>query len=256
MGEKAADGQSDLFFSKELADDAPPIARRHLHDELRERLRGAIIAGELEPNAKVPEKELCERFGVSRTPLREALKVLAHEGLVILNHNRGATVAPLTVHDLEEALPVYAHLEALAGELACARATAEEIGEVRRLHDQMVRHYRDGDLKRCIAFNDLIHERIQLASHNATLIQILGTVSGTIRRARCYASAMDPHLAEAMAEHESIMDALEARDGMRLAMLLRAHMNSALDYLRTALAPRSAAAVEGGRPWLGAVGAI
>ncbi len=244
MDEKAAEGRSNLFFSCDLADDVPPIARRHLHDELRERLRDAIITGELAPNAKVPEKELCERFGVSRTPLREALKVLAHEGLVILTHNRGATVSPLTIHDLEEAFPVYAHLEALAGELACMRLTAEEIAEIRQLHEQMVNHYRRRDLKRCFEINDMIHERIQLGARNTTLLQILYTVSGPIRRARTYASAMEVDLADAIADHDGIIAALEARDGMRLAVLLRAHMDNALECLRSALALRAVAALE------------
>ncbi len=244
MEEKAAESRSSQFFSCDLIDGVPPIERRHLHDELRERLREAIIAGELAPNAKVPEKELCERFGVSRTPLREALKVLAHEGLVILNHNRGATVSPLTIHDLEEAFPVYAHLEALAGELACARATAEEIEEIRQLHEQMVGHYRRNDLQRCLDLDDMVHERIQLAARNATLLQILRTVSGPIRRARMYATALKAELADAIADHEGIIAALEARDGMRLAVLLRAHMDNALECLRSALALRMVTAVE------------
>ena len=97
------------------------IVRRSLHDELVERLQRLIIEGELTPGEKVPEKELCERYNVSRTPMREALKVLASEGLVTLTPNRGSSVTAVTVEDLEEVFPVMGALEALSGELACRK---------------------------------------------------------------------------------------------------------------------------------------
>jgi DNA-binding GntR family transcriptional regulator len=94
--------------------------RRPLHDEIVGKLRDMIGEGELEPGARVPEKLLCMRFGVSRTPLREALKVLASEGLIDLYLNRGAVIATLEMSALEEIFPLLGHLEAMAGELACA----------------------------------------------------------------------------------------------------------------------------------------
>lgn len=235
MGEKAAESRSELFFSDDITDDLPPIARRHLHGELCDRLRDAIITGELAPDAKVPEKELCERFGVSRTPLREALKVLAHEGLVVLNHNRGASVRPLTVQDLDEAFPVYAQLEALAGELACKHATTDEIRDVRRLSNELTASTRSRDLKRYFEIDVLIHERIQLAAHNSTLAQLLRFLSGRIRRARNYASAMDLRSREAVRDHEGIVSALEARDAEKLPLLLRKHTEHALTGVKAAL---------------------
>jgi len=256
MGEKAAAGRTDPFFQSDLTDDAPLIARRHLHDELRERLRDAIINGELAPDAKVPEKELCEKFGVSRTPLREALKVLAHEGLVTLNHNRGATVSPLTVADLDEAFPIYAQLEALAGELACARMTEEEIREIRQLHDDMVAHYRRRELKRHFEINEMIHERIQLGAHNGTLAQFLCTVSGRIRRARLYANVIESRLGDAIEEHEGIIAAIETRDGARLSLLLRGHMANTLNGIKGALARRATAAADGRKGWHSASGTV
>ncbi len=84
-------------------------------------------------------------FGVSRTPLREALKVLAFEGLVTLNHNRGAVIRPLTIDDLNEAFPIYGRLEALAGELACKRLGQADIDELRQLHDTMIESFDRGD---------------------------------------------------------------------------------------------------------------
>ncbi len=97
----------------------PPIKRQSLHDELTERLRHLIIEGNLAPGAKLSEKDPCDTFGVSRTPLRETLKVLATEGLVELTPNRGASVARLILSDLGETFPIMGALEAVSGEIAC-----------------------------------------------------------------------------------------------------------------------------------------
>src|SRR3546814_21084170 len=118
-----------------------PSERASLHEKITARLRDMIMEGELLPGARVPERVLCERFGISRTPLREALKVLASEGLLALNPNRGATVAKLTVEDVDEMFQVMGALEALSGELACAHITEEELAEIRALHYQMILHH-------------------------------------------------------------------------------------------------------------------
>jgi DNA-binding GntR family transcriptional regulator len=114
----------------------PAILRRSLHDELATRLRDMIVNGELKPAQKIPEAELCERFGVSRTPMREALKVLAAEGLINLLPNRGAVVAKITQQEIDELFPIMGALEALAGELACARIDEPALVEIRRLTRQ------------------------------------------------------------------------------------------------------------------------
>jgi DNA-binding GntR family transcriptional regulator len=118
-----------------------PIERRPLHHTLVERLRAMINAGELAAGERIPEQALCERFNVSRTPLREALRVLSADGYVELRPNRGAAVARLTLQDLEDVFPVMASLEALSGELACARITDAEIASITRLHEEMVSHH-------------------------------------------------------------------------------------------------------------------
>ena len=203
-----------------------PISRRHLHDELLARLRECIIGGELKPGEKIPEKELCDRFGVSRTPLREALKVLAFEGLVALNHNRGSAVSPLSIQDLAEAFPVYARFEGLAGELACEKLAANEIDEIRRLHDQMIGHYARRDYRSHFIANEQIHWSIRAGSKNGNLIQLLRSVSSRVAQARNHVTLSGARWANAIAEHEAIIAALEARDGILLSRLLREHMES------------------------------
>lgn len=219
-----------------MPDGAPlPIARRHLHDELLERLRELIIGCELRPDAKIPEKELCERFGVSRTPLREALKVLAYEGLVVLQPNRGATVCPLTVADLEELFPIYSRLEALAGELACRHCPDDEIAEIRALHDEMMEHHRLRARKRQFELNEAIHERIHHGSRNAALAAMLRSIACRIRRARVYANVAEARLEDGIREHENIMAALEARQGTQLGEHLRTHMENTFQRIKHAL---------------------
>jgi DNA-binding GntR family transcriptional regulator len=212
-----------------------PISRRHLHDELLTRLRECIIVGELRPGEKIPEKELCERFGVSRTPLREALKVLAFEGLVALNHNHGSVVNPLNMQDLAKAFPVYARLEGLAGELACEKLDRHEIEDIRQLHDQMMAHYARRDYRGHFAVNEQIHSRIQAGSKNRNLIQMLRGISSRVAQARNYVTLSGAQWAKAIAEHEAIIAALEARDGALLSRLLREHMDSTFRAVTQAL---------------------
>jgi DNA-binding GntR family transcriptional regulator len=236
MDDNAAYGRTNGFHY--ASPEGPPselISRRHLHDELLARLRECIIGGELKPGEKIPEKELCERFGVSRTPLREALKVLAFEGLVALNHNRGSVVSPLNIQDLAEAFPVYARFEALAGELACEKLDQGEIVEIRQLHDQMVAHYARRDYRSHFTANEQIHLRIQAGSKNRNLIQLLQNVSSRVAQARNHVALSGAQWAHAMAEHEAIIAALEARDGALLSQLLREHMESTFRAITEAL---------------------
>jgi DNA-binding GntR family transcriptional regulator len=208
------------------------IPRRSLHDELAERLRSQIVEGALPPGEKIVEKDLCAAFGVSRTPLREALKVLAHEGLVVLTPHRGAHVSHLTVSDLEAAFPVIGALEALAGELACERATDGEISGISSLHKKMETAYKARDRARYFRLNQQIHEAMARAARNPVLDQMRDMLAGRLARARYYANISTPRWDQAMTEHEDILAALEARDGARLGQVLKDHLAHKLETLR------------------------
>ncbi|MCP5080817.1 MAG: GntR family transcriptional regulator [Alphaproteobacteria bacterium] len=209
-----------------IAANISSITRRSLHDELVERLRTLIVEGTLEPGLKVPERDLCEQFEVSRTPMREALKVLAADGLVTLTPNRGAWVSKLTLPELEEVFPVMGALEALSGELACARISDKQVAAVRKLHDRMVVHYEAGELDAYFAVNQQIHEAILEAADNETLSAQYRSLSTRIRRARYVANMTAERWAQAVDEHEQILNALEARDAGRLANILRQHLSN------------------------------
>ena len=187
---------------------AAPIERTSLHDQLTVRLRDMIIEGDLLPGERVPERELCDRFQVSRTPLREALKVLASEGLLDLAPNRGARVSKLTVADVEEMFPVMGALEALAGELAASRIGEEDLAEIKALHYQMVLHHKRGELPAYFRLNQAIHEKIMAVAGNATLLALHRSLVGRIRRARYVANMSQRRWDQAVAEHEEILAAL------------------------------------------------
>ena len=204
----------------------PRLLRRSLHDELVSLVRDMIVEGELEPGARVPEQQLCARFGVSRTPLREALKVLASEGLLTLLPHRGARVAAVSAEEIEELFPIMGAIEALAGELAAKRISDGEIAHIRDLHARMTEHYARGERTAYARLNEEIHDAIFAAAGNASLAQIYRQLMLRIRRVRFIARMSPARWQEAIADHEAIAAALEARDGARLAAVLRAHVAS------------------------------
>lgn len=205
------------------------ISRRSLHDELADRLRDMIIQGTLIAGEKVPERELTEMFGVSRTPLREALKVLAVEGLVTLNPNRGSMVTRLTRRDIEEIFPVIGAIEGLAGQLACQRITAQELAAIESLQGKMVVQFQKNDLPGYFATNESIHEAILRAARNETLLSTHKSLSGRIRRSRYTANLSSERWAKAVAEHEEIFAVLRSRDGDRLSLLMQRHMQNKMN---------------------------
>ncbi|PZQ46178.1 MAG: GntR family transcriptional regulator [Rhodovulum sulfidophilum] len=215
-----------------LPEPVKDLRRRTLHEELIQTLRDLIVHGRLAPGAKVPEKELCDIYSVSRTPLREALKVLASEGLVVLETNRGARVSRITQRDLDEVFPVMGVLEGLAGELACRNITEPELDEIRELHARMLRHYRDRDLEAYFVVNQRIHEALLGAAKNETLSAHCRSLSARVQRARYVANMTPDRWAQAVEEHEEIVAHLAARDGEKLAATLRRHLANKLTAVR------------------------
>ena len=194
-----------------------------------------IFDGDLEPGSRLQEEELSQRFGVSRTPLREALKLLTAEGLITIEPNRGATVTELSVKELAETFPVMGVLEALAGELAASHADDDDIKVLRGLHDDIVAGYRKKDLRSYFASNQAFHERLVEAAHNDTLATHYHQLAGRVRRARYRANLSPARWAQSVDEHEQIITALENRDGASLAVVLRAHIDHKFETVRDAI---------------------
>src|SRR5260370_1687677 len=179
--------------------------------EVVARLRRLLIEGELPPGRRIPEGELCASLSISRTPLREALKVLAAEGLVVLLPNRGSRAAKLTQKDVKELFEVCEALEATAGELACPRISEQQLLEIAALQAAMVEHYRARDLLSYYRYNRLIHESIVRAADNAVLTGLYESISARIRLARFITPMPPEHSALAVQEHEGILNQLPRR---------------------------------------------
>jgi DNA-binding GntR family transcriptional regulator len=208
------------------AEAARPVAS--LHEELLAALRDYLVEGNLADGARVPERALCERFNISRTPLREALKVLAAEGLIELLPNRGARVRELNAEDIRELFDVMGGLEALAGRLACERISEADFVKIEQMHHEMYRFYLRRDMHGYFHCNQGIHQSIVSAAGNATLASTYASLAGRIRRVRYSANlATDrDRWGEAMREHEAILDALRRRAGPELSDLLFLHLRN------------------------------
>ena len=190
-----------------------------LHEEVLHRLRDYIVQGNLPDGARVPERQLCEIFGVSRTPLREALKVLSSEGLVDLLPNRGARVRRLQAEELRELFDVMGGLEALAGQLACENLNENEFLQIEALHQAMYACYLRRDLQGYFENNQAIHRKILNVARNASLSTAYESLAGRIRRVRYAANLArrQERWSKAMREHEAMLDALRRRDGQNSA---------------------------------------
>ena len=202
------------------------IVRAPLHVQVAERLRLLIDSGELAPGTRRNENELCQNMGVSRTPLREAIRSLATEGLVELQPNRGAIVSVVSQDDVTEILPIMASLEGLGGRLAAVQMQTDQIKQIRQIHNQMVTHYRKNEVPEYFETNRLIHELITEGSGNQTLVDTINSLSAKVRRARFSAKMTRESWARAVSEHEEMITALEARDPNRLETILIQHVET------------------------------
>ncbi|MGL4232143.1 MAG: GntR family transcriptional regulator [Casimicrobium sp.] len=190
------------------------------HEVIARTLREQIVLHQLPPGAPLREKELAALHGVSREMLRNALKVLAVEGLVEFQPRRGALVTRLERQRLRDTLETIGALERLAGELACANASQDEISTLRHYHDMMARHYRKQDAAGFFRYSQHFHQGIVDAAGNDVLTRIYRLLNGQAARARYLAHMTAQAWDEVMTEQDEIMLALEARAADRLAELL------------------------------------
>jgi DNA-binding GntR family transcriptional regulator len=201
-----------------------PVPRQQLHDTVVDHLRRFIVEGVLEAGRKLNERELCETLGISRTPLREALKVLASEGLIEISPNRGASVSKMSEAELRETFELMSGLEAFSGELACERITAAEIAEIKALHYAMLACRAQNDLAGYYSRNQAIHDKINEAARNSALRQTYIAVNRRLQALRFRSNFETPKWDRAIHDHSEMLEALDARDGKRLAAILRQHL--------------------------------
>ena len=208
-----------------------PINGQVLHTTVAQRLRTLIVEGVLGAGEKLNERDLAQRLNVSRTPLREALKLLTAEGLVEHLPNRGATVVQLSEHELAAAFEAMAVLEGACGELACARITETELAELRALHFEMRAHHARRDLSAYYRVNAAIHRGISHAARNPVLTEIYDRLNARLQAFRFRSNFDADKWDAAVREHEAMIEALAVRDGARLRSILIEHLKLKRDVV-------------------------
>ncbi|MDP2015133.1 GntR family transcriptional regulator [Hydrogenophaga sp.] len=215
----------------------PPAA---LHEQATHRLRQMLVEGQIAPGAKLNERELCEQLKVSRTPLREAIKTLAAEGLVELVPNRGAVAVQLSEADVHNTFEVMAGLEAASGQLAAQRITDAELAEIKAMHYEMLAAWTRRDLSAYYPLNAAIHRAINAAARNPVLTSTYNQVNARLQALRFRSNQDGEKWSRAVKEHEAMIQALEARDSAALASVLTTHLNNKRDVVMEQLRSQEA----------------
>lgn len=217
------------------------LARGSLHEQVAQRLRLMLVEGQIAPGAKLNERELCEVLDVSRTPLREAIKMLAAEGLVELLPHRGAIAVELDEDAIRHTFEVMGGLEALSGELAAQRITDAELAEIRAMHFEMLAAYTRRDLSNYYRLNAQIHRAISVAAKNPVLSATYDRVNARLHALRFRSNQDEQKWKAAMREHEQMIEALAARDPATLRQVLTQHLQNKLDVVLEQLHAQQAA---------------
>ncbi|MGA0892515.1 MAG: GntR family transcriptional regulator [Burkholderiaceae bacterium] len=208
-----------------------PIRREGLHQAIVNRLREAIVEGKVTPGSRLSERLLCEQMGVSRTPMREAFKVLAGEGLIQILPNKGAVVPRMSIEEVAQTFEVIASLEGLSGQLAAQRASAEQIQKIQKLQLDMESAHQRKNLSRYYSLNSEIHSLIAEAAHNPILKDTYVAMNARLQSLRFRSNLNQSKWDKALREHAQIARALVKRDGAKLADLLVAHLKAKSDIV-------------------------
>lgn len=203
-----------------------------LYEQVAERLRQRIFAHELPPGSWIDEQALALEYGISRTPLREALKVLAAEGLVVLKPRRGCYVTELSEQDIDEVFPVMALLEGRVAEEAARRITDADLSRLEAIHAELEKHAAANNADRFFEVNQRFHTALQDIAGNRYLAQLIDDARKVIKLTRRDSLRLEGRLKQSVAEHREILEALRLKDPAKAQRSMHDHLISG----RTALA--------------------
>ena len=203
------------------------LAPRALYEEVAELLRQRIYRRELEPGSWIDELKIAEEYGISRTPLREALKVLAAEGLVTMKVRRGAYVTEMSREDVRQVYHLLGLLESDAAAQVAAHATDLQRAELQRLHDRLEKQVRQRDA--FFAANEQFHRALLDTAGNRWAAQVVTDLRKVMKLNRHHSLFKQGRLADSLAEHRALMQAIDAHDGEAARRLMRAHFDSGLE---------------------------
>ena len=207
------------------------IAPTALYQEVAERLRQRIFAHELTPGTWIDEQKLAEQYGISRTPLREALKVLASEGLVELRPRRGCYVTEISRQDLDDIFPLMAMLEGRCASEAVSRAGPEDIGTLREIHERLEQSAREGKIDAFFEANQEFHRKIQELSGNRWLLSVIQDLRKVLKLSRLHSLSLEGRLQQSLDEHRLIMAAFENGNAEQAEKLMHDHLLSGREAL-------------------------
>lgn len=211
-----------------------PILQRTLHDEVAARVRDMIVEGRLDPGSRINEVQLGRSLGVSRTPLREALKTLASEGLVELVRNKGAIIRTFALSETLDMMLALGTLEQTCARIACDTASEQEIAHFLSIHNDMVHQY---ELRNRLAYfklNQDIHQLLVDMAHNETLSRFHSTVQERLRRVQFIDNDKPEIWKKAIEQHNQIAEYLKNRDKERLSVVLEQHLDLTLQRIKEA----------------------
>ncbi len=198
-----------------------------LRELVFESLREAIISGTLPPSERLMEIQLAEEMGVSRTPVREAIRKLELEGLVVMIPRKGAYVAGMSIKDIVDVFEIRGALEGLAAELASERVTDDELESMERYLVKISEEIESGDLSKVVETDTDFHTLIYKASRNARLSQIISNLREQIQRFRTTSLSFPGRMKIALEEHRKIVEAISSRDGELARRLAQEHIENA-----------------------------
>ncbi len=207
------------------------IAPTALYQEVAERLRQRIFAHELTPGTWIDEQKLAEQYGISRTPLREALKVLASEGLVDLRPRRGCYVTEISRQDLDDIFPLMAMLEGRCVVEAIKRAKPADIVALKSIHEKLEAAARDGLIDAFFESNQEFHKKIQELSGNRWLLSVIQDLRKVLKLSRMHSLSLEGRLQQSLDEHRLILAAIVASDAGRAEKLMQEHLLSGREAL-------------------------
>ena len=208
------------------------LVQNSLHDDVAATLRDRIFADELPPGSFLDEVGLCESLGISRTPLREALKVLTAEGLVRHEPRRGCFVNQVTEQDLDDIFPVIALLEGRCAFEAAGNATDADLAALETLHKRLAGHARARRTTDYYTTNYAIHEAIVLLANNRWLAQVSGDLRKILKLARLQSLRASGRMEQSLSEHLAVFAALKARDSEGAEAAMRTHITRQREALR------------------------
>lgn len=207
------------------------IAPTALYQEVAERLRQRIFAHELTPGTWIDEQKLAEQYGISRTPLREALKVLASEGLVELKPRRGCYVTEISYQDIDDIFPLMAMLEGRCAIDAVRRATKADIAALKAIHEKLEKTAKEGRIDAFFEANQEFHRRIQELANNRWMLSVIQDLRKVLKMSRMHSLSLEGRLQQSLDEHRSIMAAFEAGDAVRAEKAMHDHLLSGREAL-------------------------